>query len=216
MLTICLHDLIPFIINYIIFLNFFAILYATLGVEIHDELNLSIDNHAAIEYMGYYGMLIVTVYRNSVGKLGYAKYTMLIKDDRADLYPTIYTIWIVYFFQILITLIIGLNFMIAIIEQTFANQNELKEGNLYRNKAELNQECAEILKYFMEPKEIRIIIFTKFEIVKSDSIQQAKEIVHGKDDETNYLLKRLEQGVIEYGKTINEKLKVLDDLDKII
>lgn len=98
MLTVCLWDLIPFIINYIIFVNFFAIIYVSLGVEISDELDLPVDNHAGLQYLGYYGMLILTVYRNSVGKLGFAKYNQLIAQNRWDQQTHIYTIWIAYFF----------------------------------------------------------------------------------------------------------------------
>ena len=49
-------------------------------------------------------------------------------------------IWIVYFVQILFMLVIGLNFMIAIIESTFSSVNDDKLSYLYRNKAEMNLE----------------------------------------------------------------------------
>lgn len=87
---------------------------------------------------------------------------------------------------------------------------------MYRNKAELNQECAEICKYFQKQQEFRIIIFTKFEMVKNDTSVQAKEIVHGKEDETNILLKKLENGVETYGLQISRKKEILDQLDKIL
>lgn len=38
MLTLCLHDLLPFIFSYIFFGLFFAMLYAGIGVEIDEEL----------------------------------------------------------------------------------------------------------------------------------------------------------------------------------
>lgn len=42
-------------------------------------------------------------------------------------------------------LVIGLNFMIAIIESTFSSVNDDKLSYLYRNKAEMNLESFEIL-----------------------------------------------------------------------
>ena len=96
-------------------------------------------------------MLILTVYRNSVGKLGFARYDLLIANKDRDLYIHVYTIWVTYFFQILITLVLGLNLMIAIIETTFSVQKKFEEANLYRNKAELNQECADIISFFKKP-----------------------------------------------------------------
>ena len=215
MVIICLWDLVPFISNYILFLNFFVIVYASLGVEIHEELDLQEDDHAGMKYIGYYGMLLLTVYRNSVGKLGYAKYQAIIDANRADLLPHTFTIWIAYFFQILITLVIGLNLMIGIIESTYQIQNELKEAKLYINKAELNQECAEILKYFITQREFRIIIFTKFDMVKNDTQSRAQEVVHGKEDETDILVKSLEEGVEVYCGSITEKQAVVERLDHL-
>jgi len=48
--------------------------------------------------------------------------------------------WILYVSQILFQLVIGLNFMIAIIEGTYGHVNENKESFIYSNKAELNHE----------------------------------------------------------------------------
>lgn len=53
-------------------------------------------------------------------------------------------------------------------------------------------------------------------MVKNDTSVQAKEIVHGKEDETNILLKKLENGVETYGLQISRKKEILDQLDKIL
>lgn len=74
-------------------------------------------------------------------------------------------IWIIYFIQILFMLVIGLNFMIAIIESTFSSVNDDKMSYLYRNKAEMNLESFEILQYFSAfntCEEYRAIIFSTF------------------------------------------------------
>ena len=74
-------------------------------------------------------------------------------------------IWAIYFVQILFMLVIGLNFMIAIIESTFSSVNDDKMSYLYRNKAEMNLESFEILQYFPMFKtrqEYRAIIFSTF------------------------------------------------------
>ena len=74
-------------------------------------------------------------------------------------------IWLIYFVQILFMLVIGLNFMIAIIESTFSSVNDDKMSYLYRNKAEMNLESFEILQYFPMFKtceEFRAIIFSTF------------------------------------------------------
>jgi hypothetical protein len=67
MLTLCLKDLLPFIFSYIFFGVFFSMLYAGIGVEIDDELASGIG-------LGYFGLLFLSVWRNSVGKLGFVRY----------------------------------------------------------------------------------------------------------------------------------------------
>lgn len=91
--------------------------------------------------MGYYGLLFLAVWRNSIGKLGMPNYDVIAsKQKNISLYIEIDIIWIVYFVQIMFQLVIGLNFMIAIIESTFKSVNDEQENFIYRNKAELNLE----------------------------------------------------------------------------
>lgn len=60
----------PFFICYIFFTNFFVILYAVMEVDIDEELTTV----GTPESLGYYGMLFLAVWRNSVGKLGVPNY----------------------------------------------------------------------------------------------------------------------------------------------
>ena len=152
----------PFFICYIFFVNFFVILYAVMEVEIDGELLTK----GSEESLGYYGLLFLTVWRNSVGKLGAPNYVKLAKQDTSIIMPiSVGIIWAIYFVQILFMLVIGLNFMIAIIESTFSSVNDDKMSYLYRNKAEMNLESFEILQYFPmfgTLNEYRAIIFSTF------------------------------------------------------
>ena len=47
-------------------------LYAGIGVEIDDELSSGVG-------LGYFGLLYLSVWRNSVGKLGFVRYDSLMK-----------------------------------------------------------------------------------------------------------------------------------------
>ena len=98
MITQSLWDLRPFVICYFFFGNFFVVLYAVMGVGIDGELL----TEGTEESLGYYGLLYLAVWRNSVGKLGFPSYKNL-----AENYPdknsfafklTIDIIWIIYFF----------------------------------------------------------------------------------------------------------------------
>jgi hypothetical protein len=162
MITQSLYDLQPFVICYIFFTNFFVILYAVMEVDIDEELTTV----GTPESLGYYGMLFLAVWRNSIGKLGVPNYEKIAEQKDSFLMPiSVGIIWMIYFVQVLFMLVIGLNFMIAIIESTFSSVNDDKMSFLYRNKAEMNLESFEILQYFSIFKtcdEFRAIIFSTF------------------------------------------------------
>jgi hypothetical protein len=72
MLEICTYDLYPFIISFVGFGLFFAIIYATLEVEIDDEIK------SGLVGLGYFGTLFLSVWRNGLSKIGYPRYHYLI------------------------------------------------------------------------------------------------------------------------------------------
>lgn len=94
MITQSLSDLRPFVICYIFFTNFFVILYAVMGVQIDDELLTA----GARESLGYYGLLFLAVWRNSIGKLGMPNYKNIAEQKNSVIMPfSVGIIWIIYF-----------------------------------------------------------------------------------------------------------------------
>jgi len=75
MMRQCMIGLIPFVMVFIILLNFFVVMYSVLDTEITGELLTP----GAMETVGYYGMMNLAVLRNSVGKLNYPAYGGLVK-----------------------------------------------------------------------------------------------------------------------------------------
>jgi hypothetical protein len=69
-------------------------------------------------------------------------------------------IQILYFVQILFMLVIMLNMMIAIIDSTYRKVMRFKLVHIFKNKAELNRESFQILKYFYELEEYRVFVFS--------------------------------------------------------
>jgi hypothetical protein len=80
-------------------------------VEIDDELE-----HAHM--LGPFLTLVLVVWRNSVGKLGFARYETLYTKagDTSGGRLAIGIIWLIYATQIIFQLVVMLNFMIAIID----------------------------------------------------------------------------------------------------
>ena len=95
MLEVCTYDLLPFTVSFIVFGMFFAIMYAILGVEPHEEI-------IGGTGIGYFGLLFVSVWRNGLSKIGYPVYDYLFKmpetfENNFQKYFVIYLIWILYF-----------------------------------------------------------------------------------------------------------------------
>jgi len=76
--TKCLADLKPFVVTYLCFCNFFVVLYSVCDVDIDEELTTPGSEWS----IGYYGLLFLAVWRNSVGKLGMPNYERLTKEKK--------------------------------------------------------------------------------------------------------------------------------------
>lgn len=90
------------------------------------------------------------------------------------LYVNIELIWLAYFVQIIFMLVIMLNFIIAIIDQTYVAVNKNKNMHVYMNKAELNEEYYQLAKYFKVLKQFRVIVFSTSKD-RYDVINESKE-----------------------------------------
>ena len=57
-------------------------------------------------------------------------------------------------------LIIMLNFIIAIVDRSYTKINGEKRIHVYWVKAELNQECYQLMKYWKKLEEYRVLVFS--------------------------------------------------------
>lgn len=55
----------------------------------------------------------------------------------------------------------GLNFIIAIVEENYAEMMEQRNKYIYRSKAYLNHECAQLLKHLTPMEPYRVIVFAR-------------------------------------------------------
>jgi len=61
--------------------------------------------------------------------------------------------------------------MIAIIDSTYRKVMRFKQVHIFKNKAELNQESFQILKYFYELEDYRVLVFsTSKEMYEEQSV----------------------------------------------
>ena len=132
MVIISIKDLLPFLVTYVGFAFFFASLYSAIEAEIDEELNSGVG-------LGKFGRLFLMVWRNSVGKLSFVRYSYWDKkEEQGEKTVGIEFVYLVFYLQIIFMLVIMLNFMIAIIDSTYKRVIGQKKIHMYMGKAELN------------------------------------------------------------------------------
>ena len=84
-------------------------------------------------------------------------------------------IWLVWFVNTFFTIIVLLNFLIAVITESYSLVVQKQQVFAYLHKSELNAECYEFLSVFLRLPEYRAIAFTssKEDTNKEESQQHA-------------------------------------------
>ena len=144
----------PFVQSYITSNLFFSFCFAALDC----------DNDPDIEApgLGRVGNLSLQVWRQSVGKLAFMWYPYVLNNEEEGFYRwlNIRVIWILYFLQIMWMFTMMLNFMIAVIEDTYADVENLEDILISKGKAELNMDYFELKEVFFKLNPYRILLFT--------------------------------------------------------
>ena len=83
-----------------------------------------------------------------------------IEQDSLNQSIGLFVTYFIFFAQVTFMLVIMLNFMIAIIDSTYKRVMSQKKIHIYKNKAELNEESYQILKYFTTLKEYNVIVIS--------------------------------------------------------
>jgi len=70
----CLMDLVPFLISYLSFMLFFSLLYIALDTELDPEFDSTGE-------VSYFGKIFLMVWRNSVSKLSFPMYGLIMQRE---------------------------------------------------------------------------------------------------------------------------------------
>ena len=120
--------------------------------------------------------MIIQTFENSIGNIAYLTYDDLISADNLRDFPThlnlqIALIWFIWYLNQYFVFVIVLNFLISVIENTYADIMDKKVSNSYIYKNELNIEYLKIRDLFktLEPISCMIIISDKEKRVERDT-----------------------------------------------
>lgn len=151
--------------------------------------------------IGYHGLVIFAVIRNSVGKLGFFRYDEILIKKHSSTRTHISLIWIIYFLSVLFLFTIGLNFMVGVIDNTHKKLEQFKDANYQRNNAHLNLECFQILQWFGWIKNIETLVMSRCIARQQDKIN----IGHADEEED----------IDRFVKTLNQELNNNDVVSRV-
>lgn len=115
MIATCFYALIPFIVCFMMFLFMFSFMLIVLNNQIDSEV-------VEAEYISFVHKTVLQAFRTSIGELGMPRYPNIMEDQSItenQRHLNIYLIWAVWYTQTFTMLVVLLNFIIAVINETY-------------------------------------------------------------------------------------------------
>lgn len=193
-------DAMPFLGFFFLWVLFFTVEAKLLNWEISE------DDEGAYDELPQFFQFALMQFRNSLGDVILPSYGGWIKKKQEggselEANLMIYLLWIFWFSNIFLMLIILLNFLIAVISATYEEIDAKKINYTYKDKAEMNVECCTILKSLYYKGEVKMIVFTydkNLTVIPESQFQEVLDVVNS--------------AVSEITSDINTKFKALGDL----
>ena len=133
--------------------------------------------------MSHFTKMLLQTFRTSVGELGKPTYPKILKKEPSITKSvTIMLIWLVWFVLTFFMIVIMLNFLIAVITTTYEKVSSLQKIFGFKHKAELNEECYQLIQVFKELPQYKIIVFS--------TSKEAATLEDNELEEANFELKK--------------------------
>ena len=129
---------------------FFTIQYKVLGAE------FGLGDYPGLNN---FMQLAIISFRNSIGDIQIAGYSKLQGEDTPLSWMLIIVIWVFWFMNIGLMCIILMNFLIAVISESYTNVSESKTQYVYKDKADMNSECQQLLSSIFPQKDLKLVTF---------------------------------------------------------
>lgn len=159
--------------------------------------------------------MLILAFRNSIGDLQspqYERWLNYIDTNQNDPlrsgqgYVIIYLLWGLWFGNIILMVILLLNFLIAIISQTYERVAGSQSNYTYKDRADMNQEAMTILSALYYQGEVKMIVFTQDKGIWASEdnqwggiVDSIKKIVQGTGSS-------LDKRILKFSSSMTEKL----------
>mmetsp|Transcript_19632 Transcript_19632/g.30271 ORF Transcript_19632/g.30271 Transcript_19632/m.30271 type:complete len:202 (+) Transcript_19632:2112-2717(+) len=151
MIFLSIVDVGPFMTFFSLWVLYFTIEFKILKWEMDEE-----------EYKGLteFVQRLILTFRNSIGDLSLPGYDKWLEQPTWESKLVVSLLWLMWFVNIFLMLIMLLNFLIAVISQTYERVASSQISYTYKDRAEMNQECMQILSHFYKSPQMKMIVFS--------------------------------------------------------
>lgn len=139
-------------------------------MEIDDEVD-------AAKGIGYFQKTFLQAFRTSIGELGLPKYNLILaKPPSWQKDVNIFLIWFLWYFQTFMMLVVMLNFLIAVITQTYKEVQDQAKQIYYAMKADINLKWLELMYILGRANEEFTIILLSKQAQEEEEMDQQNAI----------------------------------------
>ena len=150
-----------------IFIVIFSLLFRITGIDVPNT-----GPEAEYTDVNRYVLFFLQIFRNSVGDVkvpDYSFWNERLTQDSAISNFMIYYSWLLWFANILFILIILLNFLIAIISQSYDSVIAKSTQVIYQNRAEFVAECSLLISSVQRGMQTEASTFTLIANIEKDT-----------------------------------------------
>jgi hypothetical protein len=179
----CFRDILDFSLIFMLF----NIVFVVIGLVMEVDVDTGDDGEPAYAGLNKKIYLLIYTWRNSVGDLGVPQYSFwtdgyaLGLDTSSDI--MIVFIWLIWFLNQYINLIIGLNFLISIVGQSYEQVMSMQTFQTFTQRCKILSEYVEVGEVFN-----KFAVFKRFAPTKSNMFYiYTKESESEKDSSEEWL-----------------------------
>jgi hypothetical protein len=156
--------------------------------------------------------LFIQSFENAIGNIHHPKYTVMKHHDDVNLSVfwegvQVLMIWTTWFLNQYTILVIMLNFLIAVINDTYVEEQNVEKMRTYQYRNELNIEYLLIRNFFLKAKTITCVLYaTDKELYKVDSQEM--------EDFSDEIKKTIEKSNEETREKVDQSLQAVSDINE--
>ena len=203
MVILTIQDLTSFLHALLLSIFFFALCFSVLEIDTDDDIK-------DVKGPGFnkFGLIFLQTYRIVMGEIGVPAYEDLENRQKhwIALQSQIFLIWCTWFICTFSMIIILLNFLIAVITETYEEVATKQSIYTYVHKASLNEEIYHIISFFFRMKPYKAVVFSFNKELAVSGNNSGEEVSGGTGDSSfQYVVSRLKNLIKKETKEIKQQ-----------